>query len=693
MKRFEIPYFGLLLLIVIFFGLYIRFDDVKFWEKNKKLFFYKGSPIYSEYDSYFFARVALDVKEGKFRPGKIDNYRFFPDNSSKAKINEKIKFFPRYSVSGSLLSIIWGYLSKWLNISLGKLTWYLVPVFAVIVAIPLFLYLKDLGYPYAGVIGGLIAVSAPMYFSRTYLMRLDHDMLNLAFPFFIAYAFFKFFETQENKKKYFWIIVSSFALILYQLWYGHSNLNFVLVLMFLIRYLWDRKLKWEKGDVVYILILLIPQLWYLYEGPVRLWEQIKILVFNIKSPTDADILFKDFPNIFMSISELQRLSFKEVLRNIIFNQYLGVIGLLGSFVFFIFNLRKTIFILPYFGIGLLSFFSGARFAMYLAPFIGIGIGYIFYFIFNKLLLYLALFKEKEKQKIMVHLLGTITFLLILWVQKPVLGLTSFPKVFSPLVKDMVYLKNHTPENSAIWTWWDYGYAFQLYSRRATFHDGGSQGTPKTYFIARSFTTSDPKEAWYITSFISNYGLTGIAKKLLEGISAKELVERVEKGEYAKEIKTPVYWVFTGDLFGKFAWIHYFGSYNFDIKKGTFGRIIVPNQCRFFSKNFLSCEGGRLSIDLNNGIITIPKGTLPIKYLYIKTLKQGFYRKFFNKGYIVEIVNEKKNRGMQIFITKDNVFKTLFNQMFILRNYDPKYFKLILDDFPYMVVYRVKESIK
>ncbi len=693
MKKFEGFYFYLLLLVVIIFGIYIRFEDVRFWEKNKDLFFYKGSPIYSEYDSYYFARLALDIKEGKFKPGKIDNYRFFPDNSSKGKLNKETKFYTKYAVSGNFLSIIWAYLSNWFNISLEKLTWYLVPILAVIVAIPVFLYLKDLGYPYAGVIGGLIAVSAPMYFLRTNLMRLDHDMLNLAFPFFIAYTFFKFFETQENKKRYFWIALSSFTLILYQLWYGHSNLNFVLVLMFFIRYLWDKKLNWGMEDIVFVLILLIPQLWYLYEGPVKLWEQIKVFVFNIKSPTDADILFKDFPNIFMSISELQRLSFKEVLRNVIFSFPLGFIGLLGSFIFFIFNLRKTIFILPYFGIGLLSFFSGARFAMYLAPFIGIGISYILYLVFNRLFPYSALFKEEEKQKIMVHLLGTIIFILILWIQKPVLGLTSFPKVFSPLVKDMVYLKNHTPENSAIWTWWDYGYAFQLYSRRATFHDGGSQGTPKTYFIARSFTTSDPKEAWYITSFISNYGLTGIAKKLLEGISAKELVERVEKGEYAKEIKTPVYWVFTGDLFGKFAWIHYFGSYNFDIKKGVFGRIIVPNECRIFNKNFINCEGGHLSIDFSNGIITTPTGVITIKRFYLKTPNRIFHKKFFDKGYIVEITSGKNNQGIQVFITKENVFKTLFNQMFILRNYDPKYFKLILDDFPYMVVYRVKESIK
>ncbi|RKX57782.1 MAG: hypothetical protein DRP29_07855 [Thermodesulfobacteriota bacterium] len=692
MKKIELLYLCFLLIIIIFFGLYIRFDDTKLWKKNKKFFFYKDFPIYSEYDSYYFARLSLDIKEGKFKIGSIDNYRCFPDNSFKAVLDEDVKFYSRYAISGNLVSFIWAYLSKWFNIPLEKITWYLVPILAVLVAIPMFIYFKDLGYPYAGLIGGLIAISAPMYLARTNLMRLDHDILNLAFPFLITYTFYKFFETSERNRKYFWILLSSLFLILYQLWYGHPNLNFVLISMFLFKYFWDKRLNWIKEDIIFVILLILPQIWYIYAGPIHLYKQVKTLVFNIKSPTSADILFKDFPNIFMSISELQKLSFKEVIRNVIFNLPLGILGLIGCLIFFLFNLRNSIFILPFFGIGLLSFFSGARFVMYLAPFIGIGIGYLIHLFFNKIMPYLALFKEGEKQKMIVHFIGTLILILTIWVQRPTLGFSSYPKVPSPLVKDMHYIEKHTPNNSVIWSWWDYGYAFQLYSRRATFHDGGSQSTPKTYFIARSFTTSNPKEAWYITSFISNFGLTGIAEKLKAGISAKEVVEKVKKGEYFEKIKVPVYWIFTQDLIGKFAWIHYFGSYNFDTKKGKFGKIMTPSQCEFITNNFLNCKNIKTSIDLNNGIITTSHGLFPINYFYFKTPNKLFQKRFFERGYVVEVIKIKDNKGL-VFILDSDVAKTLFNQMFILRNYDSKYFELILDDFPYMVVYKVKENIK
>lgn len=687
MEKLEKFYFYFLFLTLIFFGLYIRFEDINLWQRHKDLFFYKKSPIYSEYDSYYFARLSLDFKEGKFKPGLIDNYRFFPDNSSKAKLDEDNKFYAEYNIPGNFLSIIWAYLSEWFGISLETLTWYLVPLLSVLVALPLFLYLKEMGYPYAGLIGGLVAVSAPMYFFRTNLMRLDHDMLNLFFPIFIAYAFYKFFKAEERRKKYVWIIISSFILILYQLWYGHSNLNFVLIIMFLLRYIWDKKLNWRKEDFLFISLLILPQIWYIYSGPFFLYKQIKTLVFNIKSPTSAEVLFKDFPNIFLSISELQKVGFTGALEYVISNLFLGIVGLIGVCLFFLLNLRNTIFLLPFFGIGLLSFFSGVRFTMYLAPFIGIGIGHLVSLFFNKFIPYFNFRYSKG----MNYFIGVLIFILIIWIQRPVLGFSSFPKVISPLVRDMDYLRENTPKNSAIWSWWDYGYAFQLYSRRATFHDGGSQGTPKTYFIAKSFVTHDPVEAWYITSFISNYGLTGIAKLLKEGISAKDLVNKVIKGEYAKEIKIPIYWVFTLDLISKFGWIHYIGSYDFDSKEGKFGKIIEPDNCKLIGKNFIGCENGKISIDLNNGVITTPQGLANIHYFYFKAPDKVLQKKFFDSGYIVEMVKSKNNQT-QIFILEPSTFHTLFNQMFILRNYDSRYFDLVLDDFPYMVIYKVKMKI-
>jgi len=692
-----------LLLLVLGFGLYIRFDDVKVWKQNENLFFYKGEPLYSEADSFYFARYALEWKEGLFKSGEIDPLRFFPDNSSQAKLSEELDFRQKYAISGTFISYIFYVLSEITGKSVAWLSYYLIPFLAVSVSIVLYFYFSNLNMPYVGLLAGLITVSSPIFLARTSLMRLDHDVLNLTLPFLIAYFFLKFFHAQTKRSRYTYITLASLTLILYHLWYAHPNLNFVLILTFFLAYFWSPlkgfilhrrwNYSFSKDDLIIFAILILPQIWYLYAGPYYLYYQVKTLVFNIKSPTSAEVLFKDFPNIFMSINELQKMNFWAVLSSIIYNKVFGIVGLIGAFLLILFHFRRLLPLLPFFGIGILAFVSGIRFAMYLAPFIGMGLGYWVYLLFKNIFPLFHIFEEERKQKTVIGLVGFAIFVTTLMVQVEALGFSSAPVVTSPVVKNMEWLKENTPKNAVIWTWWDYGYVFQFYSRRATFHDGGSQWTPKTYLIARSFTTSNPREAWLITSFVSNHGLTGLAKLLKEGKSAKDVVEEIKSGKYYQPIKTPIYWVFTNDLIPKFEWIHYFGSYDFDKKEGILGKItVITCKLRFSNSNLIQCEElSNVSIDLENGYINVSNKISSIKHFYYRDEKGLSEKEFFKQGLTVEVVKRKDNKA-NIFILESPFEKTLFNEMFLLRKYDPRYFELVLDDFPYMVIYKVKPEI-
>jgi len=64
------------------------------------------------------------------------------------------------------------------------------------------------------------------------------------------------------------------------------------------------------------------------------------------------------------------------------------------------------------------------------------------------------------------------------------------------------------------------------------------------------------------------------------------------------------------------------------------------------------------------------------------------KKFFENGYVIEIVKTKK--GLTgLFLLNSDLADTMFNKMYILRQYNPRYFELVYDDFPTMVVYKVK----
>ncbi|MCM8827565.1 MAG: dolichyl-diphosphooligosaccharide--protein glycosyltransferase subunit STT3 [Candidatus Omnitrophica bacterium] len=683
-----------LFIFTVLLGMFIRYEDIRYWKTKEEMFFYKGEPIYSEYDSFYFARYALDIEEGLYIAGQADPLRCFPENYASSK-----GFHCNYIFYGALISHIFYYLHKITNLSVAWLTYYLIPILSITFAFPLFLYFNKLKLPFAGIIGALVTVCSSIYLSRSNLMRLDTDVLNLTFPFFIAYFFYSFFNSSNTKDKVLWIGLSSLFLIFYQLWYGHPNLNFVLIITFFIAYIWNNsriglyplsiKFNFNKKDILYLAILILPQLWYIYQAPFHLLWQVLTLVFNIKSSTTTDKLFSDFPNVLVSISELSRYGFKGVLSSVIYSYILGILGLIGAVLLFVIHLRSLIFLFPFFVIGLLAFVSGIRFGMYLAPFIGFGLGFMIHFIFEKFFPRLNIFKEEHKQRLLVLIIGAFMVLEVILVQRMVIDMNYTPVLHARLVKNMEWIKENAPKNAVVWTWWDYGYAFQLYARRSVVHDGGSQTTPKTYFVARSFSTSDPREAWLITSFVSNYGLNGLAQIMKNGASAEEVVKRIKSGEFYKPIEVPVYWVFTEDLIGKFGWIYYFGSYEFKKKEGFRGRISF-SICQASEPHILDCQISRVRLD--DGTIHVENSSVPVKEIYyLDETKSKFQGKGLQStGNILQILKNKDNMTLLFNITPA-LDKTLFNEMFILRKYDDRYFELVYDDFPSMVVYRVKSN--
>jgi dolichyl-diphosphooligosaccharide--protein glycosyltransferase len=146
------------------------------------------------------------------------------------------------------------------------------------------------------------------------------------------------------------------------------------------------------------------------------------------------------------------------------------------------------------------------------------------------------------------------------------------------------------------------------------------------------------------------------------------------------------------LIPKFAWIHYFGSYDFDKKQGIHGNIIAPEKCFMTTANVLDCQDIGAKLDLNVGVVTAGNQSIPIRKLVVKDPKGMIEKKFFENGVIVEIVKFKENHAA-LFILNPMLAETLFNKMYLLRSYDPAYFELVLDDFPHMVVYKVKEKIQ
>ncbi|MBA2861390.1 STT3 domain-containing protein [Methanococcus maripaludis] len=53
-----------------------------------------------------------------------------------------------------------------------------------------------------------------------------------------------------------------------------------------------------------------------------------------------------------------------------------------------------------------------------------------------------------------------------------------------------WIKTETPENSVVTCWWDNGHIYTWATRKMVTFDGGSQNTPRAYWVGRAFSTSD-----------------------------------------------------------------------------------------------------------------------------------------------------------------------------------------------------------
>jgi len=654
LKAKKVSLLLLLILIPLTVGLKIRLDDLKVWERYKQFFFYQGRALFTSYDAFYFAKFGKDYLEGTYKGGKKDPLRFVPDNATYPEI------IPMESWLGAKIAKSQGTYIE--NVSV-----WLTPALAVLVVIPLVFYFYELRLPFTGFGASLLTVVSLLYLVRTSIARFDTDSLNLFFPFTIALFLLHYFKT-EGKERIISLLLAGVASQLYYWWYQHPGINLAIFTFFVIAFFFTKRFKTKELFLAFLFFNPV----LVFEGITNLVGLTKTYIINYFKPE-----VQGFPNISMSISEVRHVNVPQIGKFTCGNELLFFVGIAGFFFLLLRKFYETLILIPIFLIGLMAFFGGNRFAMYLAPFVGAGLGYVFDLLIGTL--------KKEKLKLGGYLVG---FLLltgtIIAFNSLSFKVIARPKITPQLEGDFLKLKSLTPKGSWVWTWWDYGYAIQYLSRRATYHDGGSQKSPKTYFVATSYSTPNPQVAYNVILGISNLGAEGIRELLKKGKRPEEIREEVFKGKYSKKIKSPVYWAFTEDEIGKFFWINYFGTWNFKLERGERNGIIELNFCRE-SKGELLCKNA--VFDKLLGKVVLNGRSLPVKRYVIK----GSEIKELDYGNPLGITIEKviTKRGTLYLLMAEQPFRSMFNQMYILRNYDKNLFKLVYDDFPTMVLYKVK----
>ncbi len=653
----------------VFIGLEARFNDLEIWQKRAHSCFYEKKPLFTSYDAFLFARYAKEEACGKYKAEARDNIRFVPDNLLTNNVT--------YPSPIPLESWITAKLMNLTNTSIEWIALYLTPIFAVFFVIPFSLYFYRIGLPLTGLAGSIVGVISLIYVIRTSIVRFDTDSLNLFFPFLIAFLLHTAIDF-KSKKRYLTLATTGIVSYLYYWWYGHPGIILVIFAFFTFLELFLYKIELNQVLKDIGLLSLFSNPLVLVNGIFNLIASTKTYLINYFKPAVEG----GFPNVLMSISEAKHFDLDKLSVLTAGNKWVFFVGIAGIIVLVLRKWKDAFLLLPVLLIGLMALKGGNRFAMYLAPFVGAGFGYLFEAGLESL-------KENKKRLLLYAFSFLIVPAILIYSNRNSIKFSITPKITPALAGDFEKLTRLTPSNSWIWTWWDYGYAIQYYAGRGVYHDGGSQGSPKTYFVATSFSTDKPEVARNVILGISNIGATGIKKLLKEGKRPEEIRSLIFSGAYSKPVRNPVYWAFTGDEVGKFAWINYFGTWDFKRKKGKWSPIFELGNCRVVSKNVIAC--GVKVLDLNKGVLILPNREIPLKALILKDRdkEKKAEKSYHDKGLYLEII--RKGTRDYLYLVPPQAFPSMFNQMYLLKNFDNRYFELIYDDFPTMVLYKVKET--
>ena len=171
-----------------------------------------------------------------------------------------------------------------------------------------------------------------------------------------------------------------------------------------------------------------------------------------------------------------------------------------------------------------------------------------------------------------------------------------PGTDDSMVNSLQYIKNNTPNNTVITSWWDYGHLFTAVADRPVTFDGSSQNSPRAYWVGKALLTDNETLSAGILRMLASSGDT--APQLLDnytkdsgksalilnsvlGLNKTQAISTMTSQfgltqDQAQNIAqythpdnpTPHVFITSSDMVGKAGWWSYFGSWNFTSNNGT-----------------------------------------------------------------------------------------------------------------------------
>jgi dolichyl-diphosphooligosaccharide--protein glycosyltransferase len=639
---------SLALLFAFFVALVPHIVEIYNYFKHQDIYFLDGKPFIQNPDGYFFGRLAKDFKRGE------DVLRNFPEGGVKYG-------YP------PLISFMYGILLRLTGIDIEWLGFWLSPIFGSVFVIPFVLFWHRLGNLWVGFAGAVLTALSSAYYTRVFVLDLDTDSLNLFFIFSIALFLLLAYQKKNSWHAYLFVALAVLFSLLFYWWYAHPEFFVLQFLGFLLLALQNRRLFYAGLTGLLSLWVLIS---FMAGYPLgmdilgRLFLYFGISISSVES--------KSVPEVLKTISEQSRVSFLHSYYLHFSSEFPFYIALIFLPLLFSRFFKGQLLLLPLYVLLVLSVVKGSiRVYMYSAAVLAMGFAYGVFLISR-----LSDFLEKRSLKLFVGGLFPPLMLIsaINWVS--LIDRTPGFYISKEVVKDLQRLKDLTPKDAKILSWWDYGYPIVYYSQRAVFHDGGTQFSIKTPLVAYALLQEE-KTAHKLFLCISDPLFNHRAWEKLKTLGLYKALEQSAKECQGKPYGK-IYLLITEDMLSKTQVMQ-------QLAYGKGSTLFKLPPCERDCKAELNRDAGTYTQ-------TIGRSSTEYLVKEVFWIEEGdkVKRESFSnpKGGTLYLV--KKGGTIYGFFVGEKLKNSALLSLYTIRK-DREGFRLVYDNFPHSVLYEVISS--
>lgn len=537
-----------IILLIFSVGFFLRLDAVNLdgYSDAEKSYYQdeNGLPYMIELDSYYNYRLTKNLLEHGYMGDAIINgvqwdlHSYYP--------GVPLDYPPLIAY---LTAFIYKFVNLFAKMPLLVVCFWLSAFIAPLAGIVAYLFVGRFTNQYGAVAAGVLTVTIPFYFARTVPGWFDTDMFNLIFPFLVVWFLFEVFDNinKSTEKGIYFSAFSAFSLFLFSLaWNGWQYLFYIIIISWVIHIIWS-SFKGEnfKNHLYCFSVFLITTLVlvWLFTGFINV---IKLLYSPLQLIGLYGASWQDWPNIYISVSELNPPFLKELLSVLGVSIYAGLLGMIWiGRILINDSLQKKIlprmnwlsfsFLILWVLTSIFSLTQGSRFIMLLIPPLIISTGIMI----GISVQYLDLLKKSDKTLIFRKRSVFTIFTIIILLAALLPGIINVQRsnYVTPGIDDdkwdaALWIKNNTTNNTVIVSGWGFGHVCTAIADRSVVQDGRmgyietlsvrnfdnlypykdkSPSTSRNYWISKSFITDNESLSAGILQMITTTGDQGYIK--------------------------------------------------------------------------------------------------------------------------------------------------------------------------------------